>query len=289
MRIQKSINLILVPALIVGLMAGCSPGKSAKDTGTERYTSATVQGEAEKINLDAVHQAFFETAGKDLQAWMGNFEKRVNEIYQGDDIVSVDAEKKDGMVRVTGFLPKNDEPGYQGADEKLFELKQTGPVDQAKGMPYELSGQGGTHHNGYPPPAYYSHHGGLLDNPFVQMMIIGSLLNNRPYFTPPARYQVIREHRSGYRQTPRYRNQMAQNKGFFSKVFGKKKSDSFKSQRGFGGTASGGERKRSWFGGSGSNDSRWSGRRSSGWGSSSGSRRSSGWGGRSRSFGGRRR
>ncbi len=284
---KKSFRLVLVPALVGGLLAGCSPGKQAQSSGTERYTSATVQGEAEKINLDAVHQAFFETSGRDLQAWMGGFEKRVNEIYQGDDIVSVDAEKKDGMVRVTGFLPKNDEPGFQGADEKLFELKQTGPVDASRGMPYELSGQGGSpHHAGYPPPAYHSY--GLLDNPFVQMMIIGSMLN-RPYFTPPVHYQVLRDHRQGYRQTPRYRNQMSQNKGFFSKVFNRNKSAAAKSQRGFGGFSGSGERKRSWFGSSGSNDSRWSGRRSSGSGSSWGGRRSSGgWGGRSRSFGRRR-
>lgn len=292
---SKPVRLVLVPALALGLLAGCSPGKQAQGAASERYVSATVQGEKEKINLDAVHEAFFQTAGKDLSAWMGNFEKRVNEIYQGEDIVSVDAEKKDGMVRVTGFLDKNDESGYQGADEKLFELKQTGAIAEGKGFPYELSGQGGTpHHNGYPPPGYYGHTG-LLDNPFVQMMIIGSLLN-RPYFTPMGNHQVIREHRTGYRQTPRYRAQQAQNKGFFSKVFSKKKDSALKSQKGFGGSGLGSgsdssnQRKRSWFGGSGGNDSRWSGRRSSGWGSGSSTRRSSGgWGGRSRSFGGRRR
>lgn len=297
---RKPIRLILVPALAVGLMVACSPGKNAPGGATERYVSATVQGQAEKINLDAVHEAFFQTAGKDLQTWMGNFEKRINEIYQGDDIVSIDAEKKDGMVRVTGFLDRNDEPGYQAADEKLFELKQTGAMVEGKGFPYELSGQDGTpHHTGYPPPAYYGH-GGLLDNPFVQMLIIGSLLN-RPYYTPAGHYPVLRDYRTSYRQTPRYRAQQVQNRGFFGKLLGRKKDATLKSQRGFGssafgsgiGSETGTPRKRSWFGGSSGNDSRWSGRRSSGWGSGSSSgwssRRSSGWGGGSSSgWGGRR-
>ncbi len=281
----KAFHVLLVPALIVGLLGGCSPSRSAR---SEHYTSANVQGDDEKINLDAVHQAFFETSGKSFAEWMPNFEKRVNEIYQGDDIVSIDADKADGMVRVAGYLDKDGQQGLGGGDEKLFELKQTAPADD-KGFQYSMSGQGGQpYYNGYPPPAY---HHGILDNPFVQMFVLSQLL--RPgfsYFTPPGQHTVLRDYRTSYRQTPRFRTQTSQNKGFFGKMFSKK-SERLKSSRGFGdgtGGGAGGSRKRSWFGSSGSNDSRWSGRRSSGWGSSSG--RSSSWGGSSRrSWGGRRR
>ena len=285
------------------LLSACAPKPSGHSAKGEHYSSVNVSGDAEKINLEEVHKAFFETSGKDFNSWMQNFEKRVNEVYEGEEIVGIDADKKGGMVRVSGFIDKNSEAGFQkGADDTIFELQQTGVASGEQGMPYQMTGHNGQmHHNGYPPPQY---HHGLLDNPFVQMFVLSQLMRpNWGYQTPMGQQQVIRQHRQGFRGTPAYKTQATKNQGFFSRAFGKKQ-EALKSQRGFGGGMSSdtGTKKRSWFGGS-SNDSRWSGRRS-GSGSDSGlswgGRRSSGfggggsssWGGRrssGRSFGGRRR
>ncbi|MBM3270874.1 MAG: hypothetical protein FJZ01_24850 [Candidatus Sericytochromatia bacterium] len=297
MKRSKLTAALLLPVLITGLLAACSPSKSAR---SERYTSASVEGAEDKINLEAVHQAFFETAGKSFAEWMPNFEKRVNEIYQGDDVVSIDATKSDsGMVKVAGYLDKDGQQGLGWGDEKLFELEQTSPPDD-KGFKYNMTGHGGQpYYAGYPPAGY--HHGGILSNPFVQMFVLSQLLRpNFSYYTPPGQTTVLRDYRHSYRQTPRYRAQTTQNRGFFGKLFSKD-GDRVRSSKGFGSgqDAWGGQsRKRSWFGSSGGNDSRWSGRRrggsswgsSSGWGSgrsSWGGRRSGGFGGRS--WGGRRR
>lgn len=279
--------------------------------GDQHFDSAQVQGNAQKINLDAVHRAFYETQGSDFNQWMQNFEQRVNEIYQGPDVVQVDADKNNGMIRVTGYIERNGVPGYQASgDETLFQLQQTGPVNGAQGFPYTMTGAGGMpYYQGYPPAMYY--HRSLLDNPFVQYFVISHMLApSWHYYTPPSRVTVIHHYVQTYRQTPAFRTQQTQNKGFFSRIFkGGSSSGLSRSSKGFGsyGSESGGTRKRSWFGGGKSGGSAWSGRRSSGgffggssnsghrsWGSFGHS--SGGWGGRrslgggfSHSFGGRRR
>ncbi|MBI6546944.1 MAG: hypothetical protein HY692_09135 [Cyanobacteria bacterium NC_groundwater_1444_Ag_S-0.65um_54_12] len=295
---MRNYRIFPITVILVALVLGCSPkeSKQAASGITEHYSSAQVQGQKGKINLDAVHQAFFETAGKDFAEWMQNFEKRANEIYEGEEVLLIDADRKAGLVRVAGYLEKNNQPGLQPADDKLFQLQQTGASNGQQGFPYQLSGaDGAPHYQGYPPPQYQH---GLLDNPFVQLFVLSQLM--RPgwqYSTPPGKVVVLRDGRTNYRATPRYQTQMSQNKGFFGRLFGKKQ-EPLKSQRTFGGnpgynsnyrsSGSGQDystKRRSWFGGGSSNDGRWSGRRSSGSGSGWGNRRSGGF----RSWGGGRR
>ena len=296
MRIS-TIVLVLVLLGFVGFWARSASRQPVLGE-HQHFDSAFVQGNAQKINLDAVHQAFYATQGSDFNQWMQNFEQRVNEIYQGPDVVQVAADKDNGMIRVTGYIERNNTPGYQpSGDETLFQLQQTGPVDGAQGFPYTLTGAGGApFYQGYPPPMYYHH--SLLDNPFVQMFVISRLLSpSWHYYTPPSRVRVIHHYVTGFRQTPVYRRQVQQNRGFFARWFKGADSGLAHSSRRFGAGAGleNGARSRSWFGGGAGGKSSWSGRRSGGWfkgGTSPKSGRSwfggsggSSWGGR-RSFGG---
>jgi Ni,Fe-hydrogenase I large subunit len=252
--------------LAASMLVGCSGG------GREHYSSPMTQGDSQRINLQSVQDAFLQTKAADFNTWMGKFETRVNEIYQGDGVVAIDAGREKNRLQVTGYIEKNSKQGYQADDDKLFAIAQTGDVRNNQ-MPYQVQGS-----NGY----IYSHGSyGILGNPLVQMFLISQMM--RPhYYTPQDRVIVLDRHRNTYRRTPEYQTQRQRNKSFFG-MFKRKSDGSLKSERKFSGWGSlfGGSKKRSW----GSNGSSgWSGRRSSSWG---GSHRS--WGGSSGGWGRRRR
>lgn len=262
-------NSVIALALSGLMVAGCSGGDR-----TEHYSSPMTQGNSQRINLQAVQDAFQKTKASDFNTWMGQFETRVNEIYQGDGVVSVDAGRKKDRLEVTGFIDTNDKQGFQADDEKLFVIAQTGDV-RGNQMPYRVEGS-----NGH----VYSHGSyGILGNPLVQMFLLSHMM--RPnYYTPRDRVIVLDRHQQSYRRTPDFMAQKKRNHSFFDSF--KKKSDgSLKSNRSFSnwGGAFGSSKKRSWGSSSGSG---WSGRRSNSWGGGS-SHRS--WGGSSGGWGRRRR
>jgi len=287
MKINRLLAGVLTTMLVSGVfLAGCSTGPS------EHYTSPRVKVESQKINLEEVQKAFWESKGKDLSTWMAAFEKRVNEIYDGEEVVSVDATRKDSKLLVTGYIDKVNKEGFQPGDEKLFSIEQTGDAVNNE-MPYRMSGYDNNH-------SYYEGHHGFLDNPFLQAFLISHLMGGwggGHYYTPRTQVVVLRDYRSSYRQTPTYTQQKTANEGFFSR-FKRNSSGGMTSSKSFGGgefsSATSGTKSRT-FGGSGStlgsgestsssSSSGWAGRRSS-----STSLFGGGGGGMRRSWGGRRR
>lgn len=198
--------------VLTALMTACSPEAPRQEAQEERYTSPVVRGSAAEINLEAVEQAFFSSKGNDFSAWMGAFEKRVNEIYQGAEIVSIDAERKGDRLVVQGFIDQNQTAGLQSEDKTLFSLEQTGPATR-DAVPYRVSdGQGNVYHQG-------SH--SLLDNPFLQGFLIAGMFNwVGSYFTPYNRTLALRDYRTGYRNTPAYQRQIAANTRFRARADG---------------------------------------------------------------------
>ena len=274
--------------LVVGsvTLAGCSMHSER----VEHYVSPQVQGEAQKINLEEVQKAFWDSKGKDFNTWMSAFEKRVNEIYDGKEVVSVDATRKEGKLVVTGYIDNVHKEGFQTGDEKLFTIEQTGEATEDKQMPYRVSDN-----NDRP---YYEGRHSFLDNPFLQMMLISHFMGGGwggHYYTPYQNINVIHSYRDSYRGTPQYSQQQASNQGFFSR-FKSNPNGGLQSAKPIGGSspfssAASTTSKRSWFGGSGSSTSSggilptessstsaWGGRRSSGAGLFSG-RSSRSWGG----------
>lgn len=285
----RSGSLILLVALSVTL-GGCA----TRDSRVEHYVSspAVVQGENAKINLDEVQKAFWDSKGSDFNGWMSAFEKRVNEIYDGKEVVSVDATHKEGKLQVIGYIDTQKKQGFVDGDEKLFSIEQTGDAVNNE-LPIRVS-------DSYNRPYYEGHHS-ILDNPFFQMMFISHMMGGwgGRYYTPYNRVVVLHDYRNNYRATPQYSQQQASNQGFFSR-FKKNSAGGLQSSKTFGGgdfsSASGSTSKRSWFGGSSSSTSTssassaassssgWGMRRSSGtsiFGGSGGGMRSSGrsWGG----------
>jgi hypothetical protein len=267
---------LLAFSLMIGFagfgLSSCAP--SMREERKEHYVSSQVEGDKAKINLDEVQKAFWDTQGKDFNAWMGAFEKRVNEIYDKDDVVSIDATRKTGKLEITGFIDDKKEAGFQPGEEKLFTIEQTGDVTD-NNLPYKVAG-----HDGRP---YYEGNHSILGNPIVQMLVLSSLMNSwgGRYHTPYERVVVIRDHRDSFRNSPAYSAQRSTNQDFNTR-FKQRSGGGFASSKGFGGSSVSSESpsKRSW--GSSPSQSKpsfgggWGGRRSSGFGSS-------------RSWGGRRR
>jgi len=268
------------------ILAGCSSGPSVH----EHYVSPTIEGSAQQINLEAVQQAFWDTKGKDFNTWMGAFEKKVNEIYDGKEVIAVDATRDDGKLKVTGYINKVNKEGFQPGDDKLFTIQQTGEA-AGNEMPYRVADNGGR--------TYYEGHHSILDNPILQMMLVSHMMGGwgGHYYTPRTQYVVLQQGRDTFRASPSYAQTKTANQGFFSR-FKTNQSGSLTSSNKFGSgfsSSSSSTSKRSLFGGgssptsagtSSSSGFSWGGRRSSGLGG--GSSMGSGFGSR-RSFGGFRR
>ena len=173
---------ILVPLTVVG--AGCS---SERET-TERW--ATTENTNVKIDWDKVNEAYKLADGPQ------DLEKRINEIYEGDEIISISVKDEDAKTQVvTGFFDKNTD-GKAEEDEKIFTIKR------------QLTGEGSAQMQttGYGP--YYGY-----ASPFLSIatgMMLGSMMSSmfmpsyvpmytQPYATPGSRVADLHQTRSQHR------------------------------------------------------------------------------------------
>ena len=138
------------------------------------------------IDWDAVGKAYKEAEGPE------DFEKRVNEIYTGDEIISIAVVDKDNRSQVvTGFFDKN-KSGAVDEGEKVFEITRN------------ITGEGGEYQvTGYGP--YAGYHSPMLS--IMTGMMLGSWMSGamspnyapRQYTTAPTRREALAQQRSAYR------------------------------------------------------------------------------------------
>ncbi len=180
--ISKAKLLAAALALAVPMVAtGCE----SKTRTTERW--ATTENTNVQIDWDKVNQAYKDASGPE------DFERRVNEIYEGDEIISVSVkDETDKTQIVTGFFDKN-KSGTVEDDEKVFTIKR------------EPTGEGTAQYQttGYGPYAYYH-------SPFMSIasgMLMGAMISSMfaptyvpvHYVTSSARVGALQSHRSTYR------------------------------------------------------------------------------------------
>jgi hypothetical protein len=108
---------VLASALIVALSAagtmGCSPSEPER---VERW--ATTENKNVKIDWDKVNQAYKDATGPQ------DLERRINEIYEGDEIISIAVADEDDRTQVViGFFDKN-KSGSVDEGEKIFTIKR---------------------------------------------------------------------------------------------------------------------------------------------------------------------
>lgn len=251
---RMPITLVL-SAFLLGTAIACS---SHKEPVQERYVTGQtpVRAVGARINLEEVQRAFWETKGRDFQDWMHNFEERVNNIYDGNEVLSIDASREGRYFKVIGFINKDNDPGFNGAgDEKLFQIDQTGEVTNNR-IPYRMSG--------WDDRPYYTGYHGLTHSAFLDALLVGAAIHTmtRPphYYTPPQRTVIIRREVADYRHSSDYNRQRQANSDFSRRTTGLNQGTS---SRSFANTStSSGTRKRSWYSGNTSpSTSSWSGRR----------------------------
>lgn len=181
----KSLTAVVIVALPL-VVGGCNAPSSSERT--ERWASTEDTNVA--IHWDKVNEAYKLADGPE------DFERRVNEIYEGSEIISISvADLDDKTQLVTGFFDKN-KSGAVDDSEKIFTIRR------------ELSGESTARYQtvGYGP--YYGYH-----SPFFSIasgMLMGSMMSRmftsgyvpvyqQPYTTSSSRAADLRQTRSSYR------------------------------------------------------------------------------------------
>lgn len=185
---QRAIHSLVAASLgCVLLVSFVDQQAQTKELYAANQTNNNNNGKSFAINLSEVDKALAATASGDLNSWIRAFEKRVNEIYEGKEIISINLISLDAKLRLLGFLESNGQPGFQESDQKLFVIQQSAAVvDNA--LPYNLYNQKGKLYRG----GNYSLHG----KPVLHL-ILGTLraLPTQLYCTSPARVKALRKHR----------------------------------------------------------------------------------------------
>lgn len=181
--------MTLLPIAILTAVAISGCGRS--DTGgrsNERW--ATTENTSVDLDFDKVNAAYKAAEGPE------DFERRVNEIYQGSEVISVAVHDLDARTQVvTGFFDKNGDGAVQDA-EKVFTIRRDVTGEGAGQV--QVSGHG----------AYGYYHSPLMS--LASGMILGSMVSSalrpnyvpvysQPYTTPPGRASVLQSHRDAYR------------------------------------------------------------------------------------------
>ena len=187
---------------IAGAMVAAVPVAAACAQGPTYDQWAATDGAAGRINLDDVQQAFKNSESAT------EFERKVNEIYEGDGLVLIRAKQDDAGLTLEGWEDLSDPANHEiddGVDDLLFTIVKN---DQGNNM------------RGYGSNGYYNRGFGGGDFLFTYLIISSMSPRGYYYSTPPgyARTTVKRQ-RDSYRQGSRYKSQVSRN----SKYFGNQK------------------------------------------------------------------
>jgi hypothetical protein len=202
-RLRRFGALLLTAGGALAVACG-GADKSADDPGQVWVES---DGAAGRINMDDVQQAYRDAyTGDGFQ--VQKFEQRINEIYEGDNVVLVRVDRDGDKALISGWEDLNrDQQVADGVDDKLFTITQ----DLKDGGNYTTQGHGA---NGY----YHS------VNPFGGFftgLLIGNLLSGGfggGYVTPPGRYDDLNASRSAYRNSGGYSAQQSRNAAYGNSV-----------------------------------------------------------------------
>jgi hypothetical protein len=157
--------------------------------GTDRWV--TTEDSRVEIDWDEVATAYKDAEGPE------DFERRVNEIYVGDEVISVAVQDTDEKTQVvTGFFDKNDD-GKVGDDEKIFTIQRD--LKGADSASYQIAGAGPYH--GYHSPVWDIAAGMLMGSMMMSMFSPGYRpMYSTPYTTPAGSRAALASQRDAYRQ-----------------------------------------------------------------------------------------
>lgn len=182
---RRALGLAAAAALVVGLPA-CGDGPAR---GNDRWVTA--ENTTVELDWDAVGKAYQEADGPE------DLERRVNELYAGDEIISVSVRDLDEKTQeVTGFFDRNGS-GRVEDDEKVFTIRRD--VVGPESAQVQIAGHGP--YAGYHSPVWDIATGMFLGSMISRAFSPGYVpMYTRPYVTPPARRGELTAHRNTYRQ-----------------------------------------------------------------------------------------
>lgn len=158
------------------------------------------------INVEAVEKALKEIQVDDQQEWLETFEKRVNEIYEGDEVVFVASRMEGDKLKITGYVEKDGQEGFQPEDEEIFSIVQTAPADEKSTEAVIRSYTA----NGSP----VEHHTSILGTMFQYWLINKLISPNHAYHTPRNSLAGLSSVRDSYRRTPAWQEQRRLNHAY---------------------------------------------------------------------------
>jgi hypothetical protein len=177
--------------LAAALGSALAIGPAACSSERESNRWATTENTNVKIDWNKVNEAYKQANGPD------DLERRINEIYEGDEIISISVKDEGEKFQiVTGFFDK-DKSGTAEEPEKIFTIKReiTGE-GQAQ---YQTTGHG--HYAGYTSP-FFSIASGMLMGAMLSNMFMPNYVPvyTTPYTTSASRASALRSQRTSYRQ-----------------------------------------------------------------------------------------
>ena len=194
MRSKRARRTTMAALAGASLLAGPVAVACSQEPTYEEW--AATDGAAGRINLDEIQNAFKQADNPT------DFEKRVNEIYEGDGIVLIRVEQDGDRMNLEGWEDLDKSGAIEDAtDDKLFGIVRNNNE-------HEMRGHGA---NGY-----YRSHFGAGDFLFTYML----LSTFRPmggyyYATPRGSYNSISRTRGNYRNSDSYRSQVSRNSRYF--------------------------------------------------------------------------
>ena len=186
-------------AISLGGIVAAAPVMAACGGPTYEDWAAT-DGAAGRINLDDVQEAFQNSESAT------EFERRVNEIYEGDGLVLIRAKQDGETLTLEGWEDLNgDNTIDDSTDDQLFSIVRNTNGD------HEMRGH---HANGY-----YHSYWGPGDFLFTYLLIsaVTPRFGGYYYSTPPTRGGELRNQRTTYRNSSAYGRQTQRNASYNTK------------------------------------------------------------------------
>ena len=185
--------------VMAGALVAGGPAAAACNLGPTYDEWAATDGAAGRINLEEVQEAF---KGSDSAS---DFERRVNQIYEGDGLVLIRA-KQDGTALVLdGWEDLNGNNAIDDtSDDLLFSIVK-------KDESHEMRGHGSN--------SYYRSSFGAGNFLFTYMLI--SAISPRGYYyntpTTASYRRNMGNQRGSYRASGKYRGQVSRNSSYFNR------------------------------------------------------------------------
>src|ERR1043165_7266478 len=112
----RMFKLKLLAAALAVMVVGASTGCDSEPKKVDRW--ATTENTNHKLDWGKVNEAYKQASGPQ------DLEKRINEIYEGDEVISIAVQDQDNKTQVvTGFFDKNTN-GTVDDGEKIFTIKR---------------------------------------------------------------------------------------------------------------------------------------------------------------------